>query len=80
MCAPTINRSTDFATQHTQICLQGWFRSEEMSYTTVLMNKDAAHNCVEKLGKIEGGKGAIQFIDVSSLSPISFPVLRTRTV
>ena len=51
-----------------------------MSYTTVLMNKDAAHNCVEKLGKIEGGKGAIQFIDVSSLSPISFPVLRTRTV
>jgi V-type H+-transporting ATPase subunit a len=43
----------------------GWFRSEEMAYVTILMNKDAAHQCVDKLGKLEDGKGAIQFIDVS---------------
>jgi V-type H+-transporting ATPase subunit a len=49
----------------------GWFRSEEMSYVSILMNKDAAHNCVDKLGKLEDGKGAIQFIDVSRISDIA---------
>jgi V-type H+-transporting ATPase subunit a len=39
-----------------------WFRSEFMEYISVIMNEDAAHDCLAELGKL----GAIQFTDVSN--------------
>jgi V-type H+-transporting ATPase subunit a len=38
-----------------------WFRSEPMEYISIIMNEDAAHDCLADLGKL----GAIQFTDVS---------------
>jgi vacuolar-type H+-ATPase subunit I/STV1 len=37
-----------------------WFRSEPMEYISIIMNEDAARDCLADLGKI----GAIQFTDV----------------
>ena len=37
-----------------------WFRSEPMEYISIIMNEDAAHECLSTLGKF----GAIQFTDV----------------
>ena len=37
-----------------------WFRSEPMEYISLIMNEDAAHNCLGDLGKL----GVIQFTDV----------------
>jgi vacuolar-type H+-ATPase subunit I/STV1 len=37
-----------------------WFRSEPMEYISIIMNEDAAHDCLADLGKL----GAIQFTDV----------------
>jgi V-type H+-transporting ATPase subunit a len=39
-----------------------WFRSEPMEYISIIMNEDAAHDCLADLGKL----GAIQFTDVST--------------
>jgi hypothetical protein len=36
-----------------------------MKYIQIIMHKDAAHQCVSKLGELEGGDGAVQFTDVS---------------
>jgi hypothetical protein len=38
-----------------------WFRSEPMEYISIILNEDAAHDCLADLGKI----GVIQFTDVS---------------
>lgn len=38
-----------------------WFRSEPMEYISIIMNEDAAHDCLSDLGNL----GAIQFTDVS---------------
>ena len=38
-----------------------WFRSEEMEYVSLIVNEDAAHQCLTDLGKL----GVIQFTDVS---------------
>ena len=38
-----------------------WFRSEVMSYVSLIVNEDAAHNCLADIGKL----GIIQFTDVS---------------
>lgn len=38
-----------------------WFRSEPMEYISLIVNEDAAHDCLADLGKL----GAIQFTDVS---------------
>ena len=40
-----------------------WFRSEPMQYISLIINEDAAHNCLADLGKM----GAIQFTDVSKI-------------
>ena len=41
-----------------------WFRSEPMEYISIIMNEDAAHECLSTLGNF----GAIQFTDVRSPS------------
>eukprot|EP00980_Cylindrotheca_fusiformis_P016809 scaffold5067_cov139-Cylindrotheca_fusiformis.AAC.3 len=38
-----------------------WFRSEPMEYISIIMNEDAAHDCLAELGKLE----AIQFSDLN---------------
>ena len=38
-----------------------WFRSEPMKYISLIVNEDAAHDCLADLGKL----GVIQFTDVS---------------
>ena len=38
-----------------------WFRSEAMQYTSLIVNEDAAHDCLADLGTL----GVIQFTDVS---------------
>jgi len=38
-----------------------WFRSEPMEYISIIMNEDAAHDCLADLGKL----GAIQFTDLN---------------
>lgn len=42
-----------------------WFRSEPMEYISLIVNEDAAHDCLADLGKL----GVIQFSDVSSSHP-----------
>jgi len=39
-----------------------WFRSEPMEYISLIVNEDAAHDCLADLGRL----GALQFTDVSS--------------
>ena len=39
-----------------------WFRSEPMEYISLIVNEDAAHDCLGELGSL----GVIQFTDVSS--------------
>jgi len=39
-----------------------WFRSEPMDYISLIVNEDAAHDCLSELGNL----GVIQFTDVSS--------------
>jgi len=34
-----------------------WFRSEEMEYISLIVNQDAAHDCLADLGRL----GVIQF-------------------
>ena len=38
-----------------------WFRSELMEYISIIVNEDAAHDCLADLGKL----GVLQFTDVS---------------
>ncbi|OQS02292.1 vacuolar proton translocating ATPase A subunit, partial [Thraustotheca clavata] len=38
-----------------------WLRSEEMEYISLLVNEDAAHDCVQKLGDL----GVIEFTDLN---------------
>mmetsp|Transcript_13957 Transcript_13957/g.15823 ORF Transcript_13957/g.15823 Transcript_13957/m.15823 type:complete len:101 (-) Transcript_13957:242-544(-) len=38
-----------------------WFRSEPMEYISLIMNEDAAHDCLADLGKL----GVIQFTDLN---------------
>ncbi len=38
-----------------------WFRSEPMDYVSLIVNEDAAHDCLSELGAL----GVIQFTDVS---------------
>lgn len=38
-----------------------WFRSEPMDYVSLIVNEDAAHDCLSELGSL----GVIQFTDVS---------------
>ena len=40
-----------------------WFRSEPMEYISLIVNEDAAHDCLADLGKL----GVIQFTDVSHI-------------
>jgi vacuolar-type H+-ATPase subunit I/STV1 len=40
-----------------------WFRSEPMEYISLIVNEDAAHDCLADLGKL----GVIQFTDVRAL-------------
>jgi hypothetical protein len=44
-----------------QVIMAKWFRSEPMEYISLIMNEDAAHDCLADLGKM----GVIQFTDVS---------------
>ena len=39
-----------------------WFRSSEMEYISLIVNQDAAHDCLADLGRL----GVIQFTDVST--------------
>ena len=39
-----------------------WFRSEPMEYISLILNEDAAHDCLADLGKM----GILQFTDVST--------------
>jgi len=39
-----------------------WFRSEPMEYISLIVNEDAAHDCLADLGRL----GVIQFTDVSA--------------
>jgi len=38
-----------------------WFRSEEMEYVSLIVNEDAAHQCLTDLGKL----GVVQFTDLN---------------
>ena len=38
-----------------------WLRSEEMEYMSLILNEDAAHDTIQKLGDL----GVIEFTDVS---------------
>jgi vacuolar-type H+-ATPase subunit I/STV1 len=40
-----------------------WFRSEPMEYISMILNEDAAHDCLADLGKM----GVLQFTDVSNV-------------
>ena len=40
-----------------------WFRSEPMEYISLILNEDAAHDCLADLGKM----GILQFTDVSTV-------------
>ena len=40
-----------------------WFRSEPMEYISLIVNEDAAHDCLADLGNL----GVIQFTDVSQV-------------
>lgn len=42
-----------------------WFRSAPMEYISLIVNEDAAHDCLSELGNL----GVIQFTDVSRLKP-----------
>jgi len=44
----------------------GWFQSEKMKYIQIIMHRDAAHQCVTKLGELEEGEGACQFTDLNT--------------
>ena len=45
-----------------------WFRSEPMEYISLIVNEDAAHDCLADLGKL----GVIQFTDVRMGVFVSF--------
>ena len=45
----------------TQQTMAKWFRSEDMSYVSIIVNEDAAHTCISDLGKL----GMIQFTDLN---------------
>lgn len=51
-----------------------WFRSEPMEYISLIVNEDAAHDCLADLGKL----GVIQFTDVSCLHPLRVVIVATR--
>ena len=38
-----------------------WFRLERMEYTSLILNEDAAHGCLDDLGKVS----VVQFTDVN---------------
>ncbi len=42
--------------------MSAWFRSAPMKYVSIIINKQVAHECVEKLGNL----GAMQIVDVSA--------------
>ena len=44
----------------TTLTMARWFRSEPMEYISLIVNEDAAHDCLADLGKM----GVIQFTDV----------------
>jgi len=44
-----------------------WFRSEPMEYISLIVNEDAAHDCLADLGKL----GVLQFTDVSRAARLS---------
>jgi len=41
--------------------MSGWFRSELMTYVSIIVNEDAAHKCMNEIGKL----GVIQFTDLN---------------
>lgn len=47
-----------------------WFRSEPMEYISLIVNEDAAHDCLADLGKL----GVLQFTDVSDQSAVALVV------
>ena len=49
--------------QNNTITMSRWFRSEPMEYISLIVNEDAAHDCLADLGTL----GVIQFTDVSFL-------------
>ena len=48
-----------------------WFRSEPMEYISIIMNEDAAHDCLADLGNL----GVIQFTDVRRNTALSLSFL-----
>ena len=47
-----------------------WFRSEPMEYISLIVNEDAAHDCLADLGKL----GVLQFTDVSDSTAVELLV------
>jgi V-type H+-transporting ATPase subunit a len=43
-----------------------WFRSAPMEYISLIVNEDAAHDCLSELGNL----GVIQFTDVSHFGAV----------
>lgn len=50
-----------FYIQKKELTMARWFRSEPMEYISLIVNEDAAHDCLADLGNL----GVIQFTDVS---------------
>ena len=56
-----IDRLSLILLQATTANMSKWFRSEPMEYISLIVNEDAAHDCLADLGKL----GVLQFTDVS---------------
>jgi V-type H+-transporting ATPase subunit a len=41
--------------------MASWFRSEDMTYVSIIVNDDAALSCISDLGKL----GVVQFTDLN---------------
>jgi hypothetical protein len=60
----------NYAAASNRFKMAKWFRSEPMEYISIIMNEDAAHDCLADLGKL----GAIQFTDVSHAMPMNIRI------
>jgi hypothetical protein len=49
------------------ITMARWFRSEPMDYVSLIVNEDAARDCLSELGAL----GVVQFTDVSGVDCFS---------
>lgn len=53
--------------------MSGWFRSAEMVYVNVVVQRHVARDCIVKLGEL----GAVQFTDVRRRAPCRLPTARS---